>query len=134
MNAVNISIEVVAITETKIAIPKSKEQEKAELYGSLGWSQFEKRDYIKCIEYCNKSNAEYALGWVLANKGLAQLIESEEEMAFESYLGAIPLIKKQADTKRVFRKILKDLNAAIQSCIQLDGALTIKNLIKLELK
>ena len=134
MNAVNISIEVVAITETKIAIPKSKEQEKAELYGSLAWSHFEKRDYSKCIVYCDKSNAEYPLGRVMANKGLAQLIESEEEEAFETYLEAISLVNKQLGAKKAFRKMLKDLEDAVTWCIQLNGASVIKDLIKLEIK
>ena len=132
MNGVHISIEVVAITETKVAIPKTKEQEKAELYGSLAWTHFKNGDYPKCIEYCDKSKKEYALGWVLGNKGLAQLMELEEEKAFESYLEAIPLIKEQPNPKKTFRKILEDIDNAIEFCIQLNGASEIKELIKLQ--
>ena len=134
MNGVNISIEVVAITETKVLIPKTKEQEKAELYGSLAWSHFEKRDFTKCIVYCDKSNAEYPLGRVMANKGLAQLIESEEQEAFETYLEAISLVNKQPSSIKTFRKMLRDLEDAVIWCIQLNGADEIKDLIKLQLK
>jgi len=74
------------------------------------------------------------LGRVMANKGLAQLIESEEQEAFETYLEAISLVNKQPSSIKTFRKMLRDLEDAVIWCIQLNGADEIKDLIKLQLK
>lgn len=72
LDAVTITIEVVAIVEKVVFVEKSENQEKAELYGGLGWKQYENGEYQKCIDYCDKANEIYSLGWVYANKGLAQ--------------------------------------------------------------
>ncbi len=130
LDGINISIEVVAITEEIITKAKSPEQEKAELYGSIGWAQFEKGDYLKCIEYCDKANAEYKLGWVNANKGLAQLIIGQEAIATETYINAISLIKKQTNPDYIFKEVLKDINNALRVNPELKGALEIKKLIE----
>lgn len=133
-NGVNISIEVVAIIETKIAIEKSDSLQKAELYGGLGWTQFENRNYKKCIEYCNKANAEYELGWVLANKGLAELMIDKESEAMETYINAITLIKKQPNSNYIFNEMIKDIGNAKKVKPDLSGADEIKQLIKMQLK
>jgi len=132
LDGINISIEVVAITEEIIEQVKNPKQEKAELYGGLGWTQFENGDYQKCIEYCNKANAEYKLGWVNANKGLAQLMIGDEENAMETYLDAIPLIKKQPNLDYVFNELIKDIDNALKIKPDLKGAKEIKKLIQLQ--
>lgn len=131
-NGVNISIEVVAITETRIAIEKSDTQQKAELYGGLGWKQFENGDYEKCIEYCDRANTEYELGWVLANKGLAQLMTNKESEAMETYINAITLIKKQPNPDYVFGEIIKDIDNAKKIKSNLSGADEIKHIIEIQ--
>ncbi len=129
MNGLNISIEVVAITETQIAIPKTSEQQKAELYGSLGWTALESGDFQKCVAYCNKSSAFYQYGWIMANKGLAQLMQGNELNAVETYVVAIPLIKTQNKAQHFLKKVIKDLENAIVYCGELEGADQIKQMV-----
>ena len=99
LNGVNILIEVVAVIEEK-----SEKQTKAELYGGMGWKQFEKDNYEKCIEYSNKALEHYELGWVYANKGLAELVLGRESDAIDSYIQAITLIKKTECTCICFKR------------------------------
>ncbi|NMH86918.1 tetratricopeptide repeat protein [Flavivirga algicola] len=129
LDGINISIEVVAITEKVIIETKSQEQEKAELYGNLGWAQFENGNYLKCIAYCDKANAAYKLGWVNANKGLAQLIIGQEDMATETYINAISLIKKQPNPDYIFKEVVKDIDNALKVNPELKGAQEIKKII-----
>lgn len=130
-DGLNISIEVVAITETTKLIEKSDAQQKAELYGGLGWTQFENGDYEMCIEYCDKAFAEYELGWLLANKGLAQLMLNQESEAMETYINAITLIKKQPSPEYVFTEMIVDLNNALELKPGLNGAEEIKQIIQI---
>ncbi|WP_298426143.1 hypothetical protein [uncultured Kordia sp.] len=131
-SGVNISIEVVAIIENRVLIEKSDGQQKAELYGDLGWTQFEKGNYQKCIEYSDKANNEFELGWVLANKGLAQLMLNKESDAMETYINAITLIKKQPQSDYVFSEVIKDINNALKIKPNLSGAEEIKQLIEIQ--
>ncbi|MEM6720407.1 MAG: hypothetical protein AAF611_13865 [Bacteroidota bacterium] len=131
-SGVNISIEVAAVVANKTIIPKSKNQEKAELYGNLGWTQFEKGNYEKCIEYSNKANQEYELGWVYANKGLAQLMLDNESDAMESYINAIPLIRKQPQSEYFFSEVIKDIDNALKVNPNLSGANEIKQLLLMQ--
>lgn len=129
INGININIEVVAITETRKAIAKTEKQQKAELYGNLGWTNFENGDYSKCVEYCDKAMAEYELGWVLANKGLAQLMLDKEIEGTETYINAITLVKKQPNPNRVFREMIKNIDNALKTKPELKGAQEIRGLI-----
>lgn len=132
LNGLNLSIEVVAITETRIVKEKTDNQEKAELYGNLGWAKFLKGDYEDCIKYCNKSNSIFKLGWVQANKGLAKLMLGKDSEAIEIYIDAITLIKKQPKANYIFKEIIKDINNAILIKPNLIGANDIKQLIELQ--
>lgn len=134
MNGINLNIEIVAITEVKKLISKSETQQKAELYGGLGWKQFENGDYEKCIEYCDKANAEYELGWVLANKGLALLMTNKESNAMETYINAITLIKKQSQSNYVFKELVKDIINAKKIKPELKGANEIKDLLQMQIR
>lgn len=131
-SGVNLTIEVVAITEKQVIIEKSEKQQKAELYGGLGWTQFENGDYEKCIYFCNKAFEEYELGWVLANKGLAQLMLNKEDEAMETYVDAITLIKNQPEPEYVFTEMIKDIEIALKIKPDLDGADEIKQIIELQ--
>ncbi|GGB65819.1 hypothetical protein GCM10007424_02190 [Flavobacterium suaedae] len=128
-DGVNVSIEVVAITAE---IHKTPEQERAELYGGIGWTQFENGDYLKCIEYSDKANAEYELGWVTANKGLAQLMLGKESIAMDTYVNAITLIKKQPYSEYVFKEVIKDIDNVLIRYPNIKGAREIKKIIELQ--
>lgn len=132
VSGINLNFEVVAITEKKIIKEKPENQQKAELYGGLGWTQFENGNYEKCIEYCDKANAEYKFGWVLANKGLAQLMSDKESEAMETYINAITLTKKQPNPNYVFGEMVKDIDNALKIKPDLKGAEEIKQLIKMQ--
>lgn len=132
MDGVNISIEVVAIVETGVITDKNDKKQKAELYGSLGWKQFENGNYEKCIEYCDKSNTEFELGWVQANKGLALLMLGKESESMEVYVNAITLIKKQQNPDYVFNEMIKDIDNALKVQPDLAGANEIKQIIEMQ--
>ncbi len=132
MNGINLNIEIVAITETRSAISKSDAQQKSELYGGLGWTQFKNGNYAKCIEYSDKANAEFELGWVLANKGLCQLMTDKESDAMETYINALTLIKKQPNPDYVLGEIIKDIDNAKKLNPNLSGANEIKQLIQMQ--
>lgn len=130
MNGININIEVVAITETRKVIPKTEKQQKAELYAGLAKTQFDNGAYDKCVEYCDNAMAEYELGWVLATKGLAQLMLDNETEGIEAYINAITLVKKQPNSNRVFREMIKNIDNALKIKPGLKGAEEIRGLIE----
>jgi len=132
LDAVNVTIEVVAVVEKTTIIEKSDEQTKSELYGGLGWKQFVSGNYEKCIEYSDKANANFKLGWVYANKGLAQLILGKESEAMDTYINAITLIKKQKNPEYVFSEIIKDLRNVMYKKPRLSGASNILEIIEME--
>lgn len=113
-------------------IEKSDNQQKAELYGGLGWTQFEKGNYSKYIEYSDKANNLFKLGWVSANKGLAQLMLDQELEAMETYIDAITLIKKQPNPAYVFSEMIKDIDNTLIIKPNLAGAEEIKQLIQMQ--
>ena len=131
LDAANVTIEVVALVEKTTIIEKSENQTKAELYGNLGWTQFENGNHKKCIEYSNKANEYFELGWVYANIGLAQLVLGKESDAMEAYVNAITLIKKQNNSEYIFSEIIKDLQKEMFKNPSLSGASDICKLILL---
>jgi hypothetical protein len=133
-DGININIEVVAIVKTQTISEKSDNEKKAELYGGLGWKQFQNGDYQKCIEYSDKANETFQLGWVNANKGLSLLLLNRETEAMDIYINAITLIKKQNNANSVFAEVINDLEKEINKNPNLMGAKEIKEIIQLELK
>lgn len=125
----NLNIEVVAITETKVLIPKSDKQQKAELYTNLGWTQFENGNYQKCIEYCDKANAETEIGITYANKGLALLMLGKDSEAMDIYITAITLIKKQPNSDYYIQGAIDDIENALTSNQNIVGAKEIKQVL-----
>lgn len=131
-DGVNISIEVVAIVAKELE--KSEEQQRAELYAGLGWKQFEQGEYEKCIEFCDKATAEYELGWVLANKGLAQLMLEKESQGMETYVNAITLITQQPYSEYIFVELIKDIDKALLIKPNLSHANDVKELMQMQVK
>ncbi|WP_299121991.1 hypothetical protein [uncultured Tenacibaculum sp.] len=130
LNGLNISIEVVAIVKTEIVKKKNIKQEKAELYGKLGWSKFLKGEYQKCIQYCNKSNELFPLAWVQANKGLATLILGKEIEATDIYINALLIAKKQPKKEKILSEILENIYNLIELNPNINGANEIIELVK----
>ncbi|HPF10568.1 MAG TPA: hypothetical protein PLP62_03900 [Flavobacteriaceae bacterium] len=126
----NLSIEVVAITETKILIKKSENQEKAEMYGMLAKAQYDFGEYEKCVEYCDSSLEIFEMGWVWGKKGLAQLMLDKESEAMDSYVNAITIIKKNKDAPVIFGGMLRELDSVLVKKPELTAAEVIKQLIE----
>jgi hypothetical protein len=132
-DAITLFIEVVAIVEEKKIIAKTADQEKAELYGNMGWKAYERGEYDKCLELSNealKYNSE--LGWVHSNIGLVKLIKGEMIAAVDCYAKAIVLFKKQSNPKYWFGECSKDLNNLISKHGQIEGAKDILETITAE--
>jgi tetratricopeptide (TPR) repeat protein len=91
--------------------------------------QFESGNYEKCIDYSNKANGFYELGWVYANKGLAQLVLGKESDAIDTYINAITLIKNQNNSEYFFSEIIKDLQNEMFKNPKLSGASNIHQLL-----
>jgi tetratricopeptide (TPR) repeat protein len=125
----NINIEVVAITETEVLIAKSDKQQKAELYTNLGWAQFESGNYQKCIEYCDKANAESEIGIAYANKGLALLMLGKDSEAMDVYIKGITIIKKQQNSDYYIQGAIDDLDKVLNSNQYIVGAKEIKQVL-----
>ena len=131
-DGVNISIEVVAILAKELE--KSEDQQRAELYAGLGWKQFEQGEFEKCIEFCDKATAEYELGWVLANKGLAQLMLERESEGMETYVSAITVITQQPYSEYILGELINDIEKALLIKPNLSHANDVKELMQLKLK
>ncbi|MDG5490593.1 hypothetical protein [Psychroserpens sp. SPM9] len=132
LNGINLSIEVVAITEATTVKEKSANQEKAELLGALGWKKFENGEYDKCIEYSDKSISEFELGWVKANKGLALIMLGRDSDAMDTYIEAITLIKKQPNPDYIFDEVVKDIDNILRKNPNIVGAKDIREIIELQ--
>jgi tetratricopeptide (TPR) repeat protein len=147
----NITVEVAAITETepdilgtvltalltnkkKPAPPKSEQQRKAESYGTLGWGYYEKNNISKAIEYCDKSLSSYELGWVKANKGLILLVSGKSDIAIETYIEAIELVKNQWNASSVFSEIIRDLKKVKKKRPDISETSEIIQMIKVQRK
>ena len=133
INGVNISIEVVAITETKKEIEKTEAQKNAELYGELARISYINGNYIKAIELCNTSIKKFELGWVFVNKGLSELLLKQDEKAITTFIKAITLIKKQPKANFHFKQTIKDLEKALTECPESKSIKEILELIRIQL-
>lgn len=124
----NINIEVVAIVEERTKIEKTENQQKAELYGNLGMSHYNNREYEKCIEYCDRSILEYEIGHVFVNKGLALLMLGKESEATELFIEAITVIKKEPNSNQTIEWVIKTLDNIIRFNWNLKSARNIRQL------
>jgi len=126
----NINIEVVAIVEEKTILEKTKNQQKAELYGNLALTHYTNGDYNKCIEFCNKAISEYETGQVLVTKGLALLMNGKESDATEVFIDAITTIENESNSNQTIQWAIKALDHIILFNWNLESARNIKKLFE----
>lgn len=129
MNAINIYVEIVAIVEEKVS--RTAEEEKAVLYGNLGWKAYEKGEYDKCMELSKKAlELNPDLGYVWGNIGLVQLLKNDYITAIDSYANAIRLCKVSDNPQYYLKALLKDLDDLIQRHGDIEGAKDLKETVK----
>lgn len=128
---INLSLEVVAIVEEKIQ--QTEEQEKAQLYGSMGWNAYLGKDYAKSIEYSKRAlQLEPNMPWVKCNIALCKLVQDNSE-CIDDYVEAIASCKKAVNTKQLLQAALKDINDATTLNNGLRNSTAILSLLRQEL-
>ena len=130
-----VHVEVVAViggAEVGSATEENSAQKKAELYGNLGFKKIQEGDYATALEYFDKSAAEKRLGWVEANRGLAQLLAGNGNEAIDTYVNAITLIKEQPESEHVLKEQLRKVEEFTKGK-NLSGAEEVKEIIRIEL-
>jgi len=85
---------------------------RAENYGSLGWSAFERGDLNLCIELTNKSISVYPLFFTKANLALCYLLQGKDSIALDEYINAIELLTKETDKNEKLDGAIKDIEDA----------------------
>jgi len=130
---VSIIFEVAAIVEETKIIEKTATEQKADMYGKMGWNAYERGEYDKCLELSKKAvEINPDLGWVHNNIGLVMLIKGDYITAIDSYSLAITLFKKSADPYREFEAAIQDLNNLIAKLGKLEGGEDILQMLKSE--
>ena len=95
----------------------------------MGWAQFESGNYKKCIEFCDKANAQTEIGIAYANKGLALLMLGKDSEAMDVYINAITVIKKQPNSNYYIQGAIDDIEKALTSNLNIVGAKEIKQVL-----
>lgn len=131
VDGVNVSLEVVAIVEEKVVPTES--QEKAKLYGTMGWNAYLERNYTKSIEYSKKAlQLDADLPWVKCNIALCELVQNNKECV-DDYVEAIASCKKASNSKQLLQAAIKDINDAISANGAFQNSNTILSLLTQEL-
>lgn len=131
MNGINVKIEAVAI------VKDNENSQKADMYGDLGWKQFEKGDYEKCLQYTEQSLEICPSFWAYGNKGISLLMLGRVDEANAAYIESIFLIKKVSDAvtaARFYNLLIKDIDDILVSHPDLEGANDMKELLLSERK
>ena len=132
---ISITFEVVAIVEETKIIEKTELQQKAAMYGSLGWKAYQKGDIDQCYNLSMKAiELDPSLGWVNNNIGLVQLAKNNYADAIESYSKAITNYKKSDNPRWYFNEAIKDLNNLIASRCRIEGSREILELLNDEIR
>jgi tetratricopeptide (TPR) repeat protein len=130
---ISITFEVAAIVEETKIFEKTETEQKAEMFGNLGWKAYEKGEYDKCLNLSKKAlEFNPDLGWVHNNIGLVLIIKGDYISAIDSYSTAMTLFKKSDNPKYWFNEAIKDLNNLIAKHGQLEGANDILEMLKME--
>lgn len=110
MSAINVSIEVAAIVEEEA--PQSESQQKAVMYGNLGWASYKKGAYETCITLSQKAlSYDENLPWVKCNIALCYLVLGRPEY-LDSYVDAIACCKKSPQARSYLEAAKKDIRRA----------------------
>jgi hypothetical protein len=110
---INVNVEIAAIVAEKGV--KSESQQKAELYGSLGWKAYQSGDLDKCLELSKKAlTFDGSLCWVQCNVALVYLVTGKPE-ATDEYIKAIELVKQSKHAKEYLTGAIKDIDDAKQT-------------------
>ena len=112
---------------------KSINEEKASLYGNMGWKAFGDGDIDKCIELSKKAMAfDTATVWIRTNLGLCYLLKGDESTATDYYVEALVYADKIAK-KIIARSYLEDAVTDIdkaQEKKKLTGADIIRSMLQ----
>lgn len=131
LDGIDIFIEVVAITEELQQF--TDEQNEAITFGDLGWKAFERGDYDKCLEYCNKAiGLDKSFGYIYFNMGLSYFMKGQSSDAIETYSKAISVTKKSSIPKETFKGAMDDLKKYLKQFPNQDDANDIYELLKQE--
>jgi len=131
---INVNVEVAAIVAEPSKVQKSSTQQKAELYGNLGWKSYQAGDLDKCLELSRKALAlDSSLCWAQCNIALVYLVTSKPE-ALDEYIKALDLVKKSQHVRNYLAAAIKDINDAQQSKGDIKDAELIKSLLSEEYK
>ena len=131
---INVTLEIVAIVNTKEQVVKTDDEQKGELYGTMGWNAFQKGNYLQCIELSEKSlqyNKEMA--WVKFNIALSHLILKNNE-CLDRYIEAITCCKKSSSSKKYLRAALQDIENTRDKIADLNTMYDIIQLLNQELR
>ncbi len=130
-----VSFEAVALVKRRIKVEISENVKKAVLWGDLGWKEFEKGNYDKCIEYSQKGlTYDSTQSYIHFNMGLCYLMTGKTTDALEEYINAIPLAEKGTNPKFNLQAALKDITDIESNKGKLEGGEDIKELIASSLK
>ncbi|MDR3678733.1 MAG: hypothetical protein P4L41_02130 [Flavipsychrobacter sp.] len=131
---INVHLEVVAIVEERETVALTDEQQKAQLYGTMGANAFKKGDYGQCIELSKKA-LEYdaTAAWIKLNISLSYLVLQKQEY-LDSYIDALTTCKKSGHAREYFLAELKEIEEVQAKTGHILHADEITELIKQELK
>ncbi len=133
VDGVTVNLEVIAVVEERVPIKKTEEQEKAELYGKMGWQAYTENNYDKCNEYCKKAlEFDENIVSVKFTLGLCHLVEKKSDCV-DAYMDAIAASKRTNNAKGFLQKAKQNINDAIQHYRSLPNAEDISNLLSAEL-
>ena len=128
LGAISITIEVVALVKED-----NLGEDKAKLFGSMGWNAYERGELDKCVELSNKAlSLNPNLGWVKFNIALVHLEQGKNE-CLDEYIDAITTCKKDANPKATLKGALDDIHNVKKNKGILNNMIDIESLINNEL-
>jgi hypothetical protein len=121
MDAVNVSIEVVALVEVDLGM--TEQESRSEVLGNLGWKAFERGDYDNCIELSKKAlTLDNAEAYLYFNIALCLLIKGQSADASEIYSKGIAMAKKSTEPKENLASAVDDLLKYMDKIVAKDVA------------
>lgn len=135
LNSVMIDYEV--MTKYKECLPnflytETYEEQRASLYGSLGWKAYVQGEIDKAIKLTEQSLQITPLFWVQANRAFFYLLQGQEAQGIEAYMKSLDVLEVDRNPKikksNHIKGCLKDIeNVAYKSIKGSEEARTILN-------